>query len=127
MDSRVRYVYVIEGRTPSGKNHQRIFRNRRTGKPFNVKSKAATEWLGHAHLQLLGQRGHRAIPVGPYTVERHFYQSSYRTDLDNMVALVNDACSGVIITDDSEILEDHNYYWIDKARPRVELTIIPRP
>jgi crossover junction endodeoxyribonuclease RusA len=116
-------TYVIFGEVRSGKNEMQILRNRRTGRPFLKKSKAAQRWLGDAHAQLLAQRGHRDILAGPYLVKLIVYQRRNACDLDNMVSLVNDALNGVVIEDDSQIQMAYNEKLIDATNPRVEITI----
>jgi Holliday junction resolvase RusA-like endonuclease len=46
--------------------------------------------------------------------------------LDNFNKLWQDALSGMVYEDDSQITELHLYRDYDKARPRIELTVQPK-
>lgn len=115
--------YTVEGIPRSGKNSQRIAVNKRTGRRFTLKSKAATAWHTSAFAQLVAQRGRGAIVMGPCRVELVCYQRADVCDVDNMAALVLDALNGVVIGDDSDVVELVACKAIDRERPRVEITI----
>lgn len=52
-----------------------------------------------------------------------FFKNESRRDLDNFNKLVLDAGSGLLWDDDSQIQELIIRKYVDKAKPRVELTI----
>jgi Holliday junction resolvase RusA-like endonuclease len=118
----VTHTYVILGIPRSGKNSTRIFRAG-NGRRFVKKSKAATEWLALATEQLTQQRGRRKILVGACRVDVIAYQARDACDLDNMVSLTYDALKGVVIADDKAVTCGWTEKRIDKARPRVEVTV----
>ena len=115
--------YTVEGIPRSGKNSQRIAYNKATGKRFTLKSKAAQAWQTSAFGQLVAQRGRRRIIVGPCAVTLDIYQRSDVCDVDNVASLVLDALNGVIIGDDSDVIDLHARKHIDRVRPRVEITV----
>jgi Holliday junction resolvase RusA-like endonuclease len=117
------HVYVIEGVPRSGKNSQRQAVNRRTGRRFVLKSKAASAWLDAAEAQLLVQRGKRKPLGGPLAIHVACYQRADVCDGDNMQALVWDALKGLIVEDDKQFVEWSGAKDIDRVRPRVEVTI----
>lgn len=58
---------------------------------------------------------------------RFFWPDARRRDLDNATKSVTDAMNRVAYDDDSQIRELHVYGEIDRACPRVEVTIERRP
>lgn len=119
------FAYVIHGVPRSGKNSMRLLRNRKTGKPFAKKSKCATAWLDAARTQLVIQHAMRKTISTPVRVDAVYYQPSDRVDGDNMEALLWDALKLDVLTDDSIIVAWSGEKRIDKARPRIEVTITP--
>jgi Holliday junction resolvase RusA-like endonuclease len=117
------YVYVIEGRPVSGKNSQRIAVNRETGNRFTLKSKAATAWNATATRQLIEQRGRRRKLAGALYVEYTAYQTADICDLDNITSALFDALKGIVIEDDSMIVEYRARKAIDRVRPRIEVSV----
>lgn len=117
------HVYVIEGVPRSGKNSTRQAVNRRTGRRFVLKSKAATEWLSSAEAQLIVQRGRRRPLAGPVQVELVAYQRADVCDVDNIASLVLDGLKGIVIEDDKAVRVLIAHKLIDRVRPRVEVTI----
>lgn len=115
--------YVVEGIPRSGKNSQRIAVNRATGKRFTLKSKAAKAWQTSAFAQLVTQRGRRKLVLGPCAVQLDIYQRADLCDIDNVTSLVLDSLNGVIIGDDSDVVELVARKYIDRARPRVEILV----
>lgn len=114
---------TIEGIPRSGKNSQRIAVNRRTGKRFTLKSKAATAWATSAFAQLVAQRGRRKLIIGPCAVDLMIYQRADVCDVDNVASLVLDSLNGVIIGDDSDVVDLRARKAIDRERPRVEIIV----
>lgn len=56
-------------------------------------------------------------------VKIKFFVSNGRADLDNMLKGLLDCLTGIIYTDDSQIVEIHCFKRKDKENPRVELEI----
>src|SRR5688572_17448163 len=110
------HVYVIMGVPRSGKNSMRLLRNKRTGKPFAKKSKAASEWLQAARTQLVIQHGARKMFTRPVRVDAVYYQPSNRVDGDNMEALLWDALKLDVLEDDALIAAWSGEKRIDRAR-----------
>lgn len=122
------YCLTIIGRPAVLKNTKRIFRNRKTGKPFIAKSQQATDWMTSAIEQLRHQwRSKEPLPKKPIHTKMLFYLPTRDTsDLSNLYQGTEDALqkAGVIAND----------YWIashDGSRrikdnnetPRVEVTL----
>jgi Holliday junction resolvase RusA-like endonuclease len=60
---------------------------------------------------------------GPVALSvRFFFGTKRKADLDNFNKLWQDALSGIVYDDDSQIAELHLYRDYDKARPRIEIT-----
>lgn len=119
--------YVVEGVPRSGKNHTRPFLNRRTGRVMHVKSKAAAQWQEMATLQLMQQHKGKPLP-GPLRIDIAIYQRGGGNDCDgdNVESLVLDTLKGLVIVDDNTRVIKGGCGWmpyVDRARPRVEITI----
>ncbi len=54
---------------------------------------------------------------------RFFFGTKRKADLDNFNKLWQDALTGIVWRDDSQIAELHLYRDYDKQRPRIEVTI----
>lgn len=64
------------------------------------------------------------VVEGPVTVTlRFFFNDRCKRDLDNHNKLVLDSLNGIVIADDSNIVEKHEYMGYDKSNPRVEITV----
>jgi Holliday junction resolvase RusA-like endonuclease len=116
------HTYTILGIPRSGKNSQRIMRLA-NGRRFVKKSKAASAWLAEAERQLIEQRGRRHKLTGRVAVEMVAYQKADICDIDNMICLVLDGLKNVVMGDDSEVGRVVADKFIDRVRPRVEVTI----
>jgi len=55
---------------------------------------------------------------------RLFYATKRKADWDNAHKLWQDALSGIVWEDDSQIVEAHVFKGYDKERPRIELEIV---
>lgn len=120
-------TYTVLGEPRSGKNSQKIARAGQ--RRFVRKSKAASAWLATAHEQLTTQMRAKRLKLvrGPVRVDVTCYQKVDRCDVDNMVSLVYDALKGVCIEDDKTIQGGLNWKYVDRAAPRVDITITPLP
>lgn len=114
--------YVIEGIPRSGKNSQQILRAG-NGRRFVRKSKAASKWLAEAEAQLLEQGAKRHHFAGKVRVTLTAYQRADICDLDNVICLVLDGLKDIAMGDDSEVVAIVAEKDIDRARPRVEITL----
>lgn len=71
-------------------------------------------------------RARWAWSASGYSVALHvFAQDRRRRDLDNIAKICLDPLNGVAFEDDSEVDELHVYRHLDRARPRVEITVSP--
>ena len=55
---------------------------------------------------------------------RFFFGTKRKADLDNFNKLWQDALTGIVYEDDSQICELHLYRDSDKERPRIEITVL---
>jgi Holliday junction resolvase RusA-like endonuclease len=53
-----------------------------------------------------------------------FFGTKRKTDLDNFNKLWQDALSGIVYQDDGQIAELHLRRSYDKARPRIEISLV---
>lgn len=68
---------------------------------------------------------HKPVITAPVAVTIRFYFGTKRTrDLDNQNKLILDALSGIVYKDDKQIQELHLYKDYNKAKPRIEVSII---
>lgn len=82
-----------------------------------VLSKEAREWKDRN--QVCGP-----LVEGPVSLTIHVYRPRKRGDLDNCLKLVIDALvSGLILSDDDQVVAIHAYRHDDKDSPRVEVSI----
>jgi Holliday junction resolvase RusA-like endonuclease len=131
---------VITGSPRTAKNSQRIFTNKRTGKPFITSGKSAADWGPDAVRQLVEQRcaqgpvGMRCL--GPHVdfplrndvhVKALIYRDRRSGDLDNFEHAIGDALqkAGVIKNDNQIESWDGSRKLIDRINPRVEIEITP--
>lgn len=129
-------TFTIHGAPRTKKNHgRRIKRGRRI---FHVPSQACTDWTDAAVLQLRAQlaRWHRApfrgptvaAPKGdPVNVRALFYRDANRGDAVGYYQALADAlqAAGVVEDDKLCVSWDGSRLLVDKARPRVEVTLEP--
>lgn len=121
---------TVLGIPRSGKNSQRQVRNARTGGRFTIKSKAASDWLAAAIVQLVDQNRPRDPIAGACYVGLDIFHALALTrwDQDNVVNLVYDALkhAGVVVDDTAAIVrQGAQMTYVDTVHPRVEITIQP--
>lgn len=127
---------VIKGVPRTAKNSQRIFVNKKTGKPFITSGKSAADWGPNAVGQLMEQYAHlrhRANGTTGYAiiedvqVKALIYRDRRTGDLDNFQHAIGDALQRAgVIKNDSQIESwDGSRKLLDKANPRIELEITP--
>lgn len=96
----------------------------RIGKKGHAFTPAKTK-IAEAHVSWLckqAMRGRKPIP-GPVAVEMHFTMANRRrTDIDNLVKLVLDACNGIAYDDDHQIIELRAIKQFD-GEPQTQVTI----
>lgn len=120
--------YVLEGEPVSGKNHNQIRRNRRTGRPYITKGDVAAAWAIDAIQQLVKQRGRQTTIRGPVFVDYTAYQRADTRDIDNMEAALFDALKKALVIEDDRYITDHaGRKRVDPDRPRIEVSITPIP
>lgn len=111
----------------SKKNHQRIFKNKATGKPFVVPSEQYKRYEADAMWYIPRQYYHIDYPVN---VKCLFYMPTKRKcDLTNMLESIDDVMVKVgLLKDDSyNIIASHDGSRVlyDKENPRTEVEITP--
>lgn len=52
---------------------------------------------------------------------RLYFRDARRRDSQNFLKLVYDAFTGILYEDDSQIVEEHIFKYIDRTSPRIEL------
>jgi len=116
---------VLLGAPKSGTNSKRIVRF--GPRMALIKSKAAINWQSSLVAQL--QQQYTEAPM-QHTVALSltFYRAKRVGDIDNPVKPVMDALekAGVLLND-KQVCELHVVRSLDRANPRVELTLTPRP
>lgn len=116
---------TIPGNPVTKKNHQRIFVNRKTGKPF-VKPSEQYE----AYAESAGWFIPRAEIDYPVNVKCVYYINADRiVDLCNLLECTCDCLEryGCVKNDCSRIIASHDgsRVYVDRKNPRVEITIDP--
>lgn len=68
----------------------------------------------------------RAIPIRgvPVVVTVDWYRGRRSGDLDNRVKVALDSCAGYLFESDGQVAELHARRHEDKARPRLELSVV---
>lgn len=122
-------TFTILGAPRTKKNHgRRIKRGRRI---FHVPSQACTDWTGIAVLQLRSQLACVAWPAptlqGPVNVRALFYRDANRGDAVGYYQALADAleAAGVVENDRLCVSWDGSRLLLDRARPRIEVTLEP--
>ena len=84
-------------------------------------------WVGLAQSPVRASLMGR-LQSGPLALSiRFFFTSALRRDVDGGLKIAQDAlCEGLGIND-NRIIETHLYKDIDKARPRIEVSLFPAP
>jgi Holliday junction resolvase RusA-like endonuclease len=118
-------TFTIFGSPRTKKTSQRIFRNRRTGSRFVMQSAQSVAWENDAALQLNSQwRGRSAVAV-PMTMAATFYRTRRTGDLSNFIGALCDALQKARVVSNDKLIDsfDGCRLDIDRARPRVEVTL----
>lgn len=107
------------------KNHQQIYKNSRTGKPFVTQSEQYKRYETLAMWQM--PRLEKPLDT-PVEVTCTFYMPSRRrVDLTNLLEAIDDIMvkAGVLKDDDSSIIVSHDGSRVryDKEHPRTEVVI----
>jgi len=119
------FACSVLGPPVTKKNSQRVFRNRKTGKPFIVQSKQAKAWETSAVLQLRAAWRGRAPLTGQVSMAAVFYRTRRVGDLGNFLAAVCDAIerAGIVANDKQIVRFDGSRLDADPKNPRVEILI----
>lgn len=126
-------VFVVDGIPRSGKNSQRrrtITNRSGQRQTISMQSLAAEQWTHNALAQIAMQRPLITAQAGPFELQLLICHALPLTawDADNVLNLSQDALKKArIITDDCaavlrRIVLDTD---VDKARPRVEMRLLP--
>jgi Holliday junction resolvase RusA-like endonuclease len=66
------------------------------------------------------------MPVPVELVARCWFPDNRKRDASNLAKMLGDSLSGIVLEDDSQIhIETYQRMGIDKANPRVEITVTP--
>ena len=118
---------VIRGRPVSSTNSRRIVSNRRTGRPFTIKSKAYAAWSASAISQLTDAHplhGQKAVCVTPTAITLRVYRAADVGDLDNFAKGVLDALQqSNWLEDDKLVVQLEMFKLLDRKNPRIEIEI----
>ena len=118
-------TFTIPGNPVTKKNSQRIFVNRKTGKPF-VKPSEQYEAYAETAGWYIPKEGINS-PVNVKCL--YFMENLRRVDLVNLLEATCDILVkyGCLIDDDSKIVASHDgsRVLLDRKNPRVEITITP--
>lgn len=99
-------TFTVEGRVASKKNSKQIAHNRYTGQTFITSSKAFKSFEADVlpRLEELAFKGMRLSP--PYVTSYRFeMKGKGATDLDNMIASINDIMEKAGIIEDDKYIE----------------------
>jgi len=118
-------ILTITGTVVSLKNSRRLVRNRRTGKPFSIKSADAERFVRDFVAQVPVK--YRGLKLGseehPLRVSAVAYYPSLRHDLS--LEIVYDALQAAgVISNDRWIREKTEAAFIDAKNPRCEIVIM---
>lgn len=116
---------TVTGIPRTKKNSAEIAMNRRTGQRLLATSPAYKRWAAAACEQV---RALKLAPIHePVNVTAHIYRSRRTGDLDNYLNAVGDMLetAGLLVNDDDIHGWDGSRRYIDRANPRVEITITP--
>lgn len=111
------YTLTIDGHLPTKANSRRIVLNRKTKKPFSIKSEEANTWTEACILKCKTFMAGKKPLVGEVGLRAHVYYRSNRSDLD--VSLLQDGLQkGGIYVNDRQIVQVQAFKHIDKLNPR---------
>jgi len=90
---------------------------------YPILSREAREYKHNAGLDARSQGAQ--VLEGPIAVTVDVYRPRRAGDLDNRIKVVLDTLNGVAWRDDDQITELHMRRFDDKAKPRLEVVILP--
>jgi Holliday junction resolvase RusA-like endonuclease len=118
-------IYTIEGRPISINSARAAVKVK--GVPRLITTKKARAWKTKAAWSLIAQRGTTPCICGPCEVSLTIYLPTRAGDADNYVKMVLDALqTAAIIANDRQVQQLTVRKEVDKARPRVEISIATR-
>ncbi|MBW2084462.1 MAG: RusA family crossover junction endodeoxyribonuclease [Deltaproteobacteria bacterium] len=117
---------TLPGRPMSKKNHQQIWRNRKTGKPFVVQSEQYQNYETECLWHLKKYRG--PCFTGPVRLKCEYWMPTrQKPDLVGLIQATQDILQKAgIIRDDQDVmrLDGSKIVGVDRENPRVEIEII---
>lgn len=120
--------YVIVGKPFSTTNSKRIIRVGKERAIRIIPSREAQEWLTVAMYQLNTQRGNQPMIEGRCDIDMKVYLERDAGDVDNYAKGILDALQRTrILRNDALVVKLCVEKFVDRANPRVELTITERP
>ena len=118
--------FTIPGEPRTKKTGQRLITNRRTGKPMIIPSTRTLTWTQMAAPFMRRAMQGKPPLEGPVAVVYWFYRQKNVADLGGMEAALDDALQGIVIKNDRQIVGRTSVREIDRANPRVEVSVCPR-
>lgn len=113
---------TISGSLPSLKNQRRIVTNRRTGKPFSIKSQVAMTYETH-FMSKINDKDKIGYD-GPVSVRVRIWYPTKKNDLD-IEFLCDLLQRAEIIKNDRQIMHKEAWKGKDKDNPRTIFTVYP--
>jgi Holliday junction resolvase RusA-like endonuclease len=122
MAQRRRFVFTLKGHLPTKANSRRIVTNRKTGKPFSIKSDDALSWTENCIIACKKLMRDQTPLLGKLGMKVHIYYRSNRSDLD--VGLLQDGLQkGGVYGNDRQLVFIESRKEIDPISPRSEVEV----
>jgi Holliday junction resolvase RusA-like endonuclease len=118
------YRFTVPG-PPRTKKTSQVIARTTTGRPFILPSRLTSTWAQGAKTILRRQWGPQPAISGPVIVSYDVYRKADRGDLGGFEAAIDDAlqAAGILENDRLIVSRAHSAKHIDRANPRVEITI----
>jgi len=110
---------------PVPKGRPRVVRNRKTGKMHGVTPPRTRRYESSAALIIRAAASVQRwkCTSEPVELEVRVYRHQLRGDLDNFVKAVEDSANGILWDDDSQVVKIDAAMFLDRKRPRTEVTV----
>jgi Holliday junction resolvase RusA-like endonuclease len=119
---RRKYGFCLWGHLPTKANSRRIVTNKKTGKPFSIKSEDANTWTTDCILACREIMQGKTPLVGQLAMRVHVYYRSNRSDL-SVELLMDGLQKGGIYLNDRQIIYQELFKQIDPENPRTEIAV----